>query len=969
MDNGRKTLLVIDEETYLLRHFVHVAESAGYHAKGTSRVSEGLELAKQLRPDVILLNTLPPERDGMRLCQQVKAEPALAGVAVMMLAAETNAVEKPAMQLDIDVDEYVFKPITSRELLTRVQAMLRVKNAEARLAKVLHDLQQQQSSLPITQQQPQKRPAPPSFAADARQVFYESLPVACCTIDKYGMIVEANELAAGHCGVQRQRLLDTFFPDYLDEDDVGKFYLHLAKVFEIRDRQTCELRLAASGGAPRYVRLDSLVLRETPLEQLDRCSTIITDITSEKQRQAQPSKSEQLPSAVFLKNLSEVLLLTTDDGTLTFVSPNVTSIWGDSPEEIRKLGKISHLFGHEVVSPAELMSRRAITNIEYQLTDAAGATKWLLISVKRVTVKGGTILYACRDITDYKQRMQERHAAPRKKAEPISEDFFAGVTLEAAPATAEAKQQVIHNEESPDFMYIYDLQKQRIVSPGQHIAEFLGYPPQAIQQMEPMVLETLLHPVDLTSLDLLRLQWETAADDEVLETEYRLKAADEEWRWFRATEKVLLRDDDGQVIQIIGSAWTISHDSDAGQTPQPKQTGTLLSSVYEAFPDAVLETDLPGTIVHCNQKAVDLFGCESKADLLAKNLVDLLTKEDRPRFEEELRNCVDHQTVQKAAYTFCKSTGDTFPAEFSAQVIDQPSGIRTGLVVNIHNTSERDQAEEQLYTFATAVDRSPGMVLMMDAKGSIEYVNARFCEVTGYEAEDVLGQHPRMFRSDAQPPELYRTIWKTVQAGTSWQGILSSKKKDGEMYWETASIMPLTDVDGQITHFLKISEDITKSEQLQLQTDISRRELQALIEHVHDGITLSDASGYFEIFNPRMEQITGYSKAEADASDDFLAALYPDPKSHQQAVVDQQKVFETGQSQQSVTTIQAKGGTQKTLQVSTCLVKTPDQERVLRTYAEIAAPKTPSKTTKPRTTRTQRTRRKSPKKRSAEAKL
>ena len=178
------------------------------------------------------------------------------------------------------------------------------------------------------------------------------------------------------------------------------------------------------------------------------------------------------------------------------------------------------------------------------------------------------------------------------------------------------------------------------------------------------------------------------------------------------------------------------------------------------------------------------------------------------------------------------------------------------------------------------------------------------------------------------------------------------------MYWETASITPLKNIEGQMTHLLKISEDITKSEQLQLQTEISHRELQALIDHVHDGITLSDSSGYFEIFNPRMKEITGYSKDEADASEDFLAVLYPDPKRRQQAVADIQKVIETGQSQHGVTTICVKDGTEKTLWVSTCLVKTPDQERVLRTYAEIAA----SRATKPSAPRNQRTRRKSPKK-------
>jgi two-component system alkaline phosphatase synthesis response regulator PhoP len=297
--------LVIDEEAYLLRNFVYLAESAGYHVTGSPDPRKGWDLAQKLHPDVILLNTIPPDGHGKQLCKQVKADPVLSGTAIIMLTGGTSGTDAQPDLPGIDIDEYVIKPVTSRDLLVRVQAILRVKQTEAQLAKALKDLQEKQSLLASTKKQlrtSQKQSrqavsvahnyAMPTQAI--RKAVYETLPIACCTLDKYGLIVEANTLAAAQCGTQWLAFVDTLFPDYMVDDDVSKFFEHLSRVFKTRDREVCELKLKTKSKQSCVVRLESLALPKTSKKATDQCTTTLTDITSFVKKAQYERKIEEL---------------------------------------------------------------------------------------------------------------------------------------------------------------------------------------------------------------------------------------------------------------------------------------------------------------------------------------------------------------------------------------------------------------------------------------------------------------------------------------------------------------------------------------------------------------------------------------------------------------------------------------------------------------------------------------------------
>jgi len=132
------------------------------------------------------------------------------------------------------------------------------------------------------------------------------------------------------------------------------------------------------------------------------------------------------------------------------------------------------------------------------------------------------------------------------------------------------------------------------------------------------------------------------------------------------------------------------------------------------------------------------------------------------------------------------------------------------VVCTAEDISERRLAETQLRQLSRAVEQSPVSIVITDLKGNIEYVNPKFLAVTGYSKEEVIGQNPRVLKSGHQSDDVYNELWNTITNGQTWQGEFHNKKKNGQLYWEMASISPIFDDKRQISHFLAVKEDITQ---------------------------------------------------------------------------------------------------------------------------------------------------------------
>jgi len=111
------------------------------------------------------------------------------------------------------------------------------------------------------------------------------------------------------------------------------------------------------------------------------------------------------------------------------------------------------------------------------------------------------------------------------------------------------------------------------------------------------------------------------------------------------------------------------------------------------------------------------------------------------------------------------------------------------------------------------------VILFTNSRGRITYVNPAFERRTGYTKAEVLGKNPNMLKSGGQSPEFYQNLWETILSGKTWTGHLQNRAKDGSLFWEDATIFPVLDGAGSISHFVAIKEDISqqkKAEQIML---------------------------------------------------------------------------------------------------------------------------------------------------------
>ena len=136
---------------------------------------------------------------------------------------------------------------------------------------------------------------------------------------------------------------------------------------------------------------------------------------------------------------------------------------------------------------------------------------------------------------------------------------------------------------------------------------------------------------------------------------------------------------------------------------------------------------------------------------------------------------------------------------------------------------------DSLRKFSLAVEQSPESITITTLDAKMEYVNTAFVRSTGYSRDELIGQNPRILGSGKTPPESYRAMWASISQGRSWRGELFNRRKDGSEYLELATISPILQGDGSISHYIAIKEDITEKKLVGLELDQHRHNLEELV--------------------------------------------------------------------------------------------------------------------------------------------
>ena len=134
-------------------------------------------------------------------------------------------------------------------------------------------------------------------------------------------------------------------------------------------------------------------------------------------------------------------------------------------------------------------------------------------------------------------------------------------------------------------------------------------------------------------------------------------------------------------------------------------------------------------------------------------------------------------------------------------------GISRGITERIH-------AEQEIKTLSKAIEQSPTSIIITNAVGEIQFVNAKFSTFMQYSLDDVKGKNPRIFNPGHLSQDTYDLMWENLRSGKIWQGEFKNRKKDGTMFWENVIISPLVDNENIISNYILILEDITEKKEM-----------------------------------------------------------------------------------------------------------------------------------------------------------
>lgn len=174
--------------------------------------------------------------------------------------------------------------------------------------------------------------------------------------------------------------------------------------------------------------------------------------------------------------------------------------------------------------------------------------------------------------------------------------------------------------------------------------------------------------------------------------------------------------------------------------------------------------------------------------------------------------------------------------------------------------SGRMRASRKTY-LETAVDHH-AILSIADVKGDITYVNDKFCEVSGYIREELIGRNHSVLKSGEHDPAFYRDLWRTIANGKVWNGIIKNRKKNGDGYWVRATIMPVLGPDEKPIKYISIRTDITERKSVEEELDRQRSLFEAVFRDIPDVLVLKDIDDRIVRCNPALKQVLGYEADE-----------------------------------------------------------------------------------------------------------
>ena len=365
---------------------------------------------------------------------------------------------------------------------------------------------------------------------------------------------------------------------------------------------------------------------------------------------------------------------------------------------------------------------------------------------------------------------------------------------------------------------------------SQNIINILGFNPEQFYDKEVNYYD-LINDLDITRV-LEEIQHSKEQKIPYIDHQpYRLRNANNEFIWVRDFTNII-RNSEGKVDRLLGFVFDISSD----KNNEEKLVNMLNDFEWKNWELETLQRELKDSeerfktfanftmdweywINNANEFQFISPSCEiitgykpiefmENPDLIVE-IIDESYKSKMKSHIESSYNQINNNNCELELLIVTK-TGEKKYLQHICRPIFDTDGEYLGRRISNRDITEKKLAQEKIHTLSQSIEQTSSSIVITDTDGTIQYVNKTFSDLTGFSADEAIGKKPSILNSGKHSKEFFADLWNNINSGKDWKGEFLNKKKNGELYWEKASISPIFNSDNQITQFLAVKEDITE---------------------------------------------------------------------------------------------------------------------------------------------------------------
>lgn len=304
---------------------------------------------------------------------------------------------------------------------------------------------------------------------------------------------------------------------------------------------------------------------------------------------------------------------------------------------------------------------------------------------------------------------------------------------------------------------------------------------------------------------------------------------------------------------------------------------TLMQAALDALPAHIAILDSTGTIIGVNARWID-YARENGLNRNDFGVGDNYFDSCRPACAQDDPDANQVTCALKALLNglkpepfnheyLCPHPGDpTRDKWFHLRIMPFLSNGQRCALVSHEDITTQYLVKRSQKLLQTAIAQARSAIMITKRTGEIEYVNAKFSEITGYSSEEVLGKNPRLLKSGKISEKTYSSLWQCISSGESWSGQVCNRRKNGQNYWEEMMINPVRDPAGVITHFVAIKDDITEKR-------LNDLLYEGVIRASADAFVAFDEQLCITEWSPQAENILGL-KADDVVGENFIKTVF-----------------------------------------------------------------------------------------------